>query len=163
MRFVGLLLLGSVLVSAGPTWPTRRMFPTFVLIRVPGSSTQVLLYHEHVAPGGGSLEHDSLALLYMTLKKADSSISPRTKGQPYLEVAEFFGPSYRTMVGTDNKPLHAVTFAEANHYSRIYILSNPRQLAWDSPVVAPGGAEPDFYVISPVGAHFLETSGLPVR
>jgi hypothetical protein len=157
-RFVVALVSALATAAARPVASEHFMFPALIILRGGGLHAPVVL--NHAGQVGGDVSSDTVAILYGSLSRYEPKSADRVRRRPFVEVAEFFGPSYMVYASGHSKP---PAFERASHFSRIYFPAGGEPPLWDSPVVAPGGAATAFYALGQDARHVLELRGLRLR
>ena len=150
--------LGSMGAAPRSNDGGRFMFPSFVVLRGPGLPAPIVFTH-----AGAFLENvsrDTIAILYGSLYPYAPRSVERVRRRPFIEVAEFIGPEYMpfSTVSTPVPP-----FERGSHFSRIYLPAAGEPALWDSPVSAPGGAQPVFYELGDAARAALAARGLKLQ
>jgi hypothetical protein len=153
---------------------TPRMFPSLTIFRAGGLPAPIGLKHCCVTivtingRSGAEIGADTLAMLYGDLSPTIDVHVTTVDSAVSTEVAEFFGTAPLPDASGDStstvrRPDLATLFGAATHYSRIYPATGNGPPIWERPVVAPGGANAQYYAVGPVGRKILASVGVRIR
>jgi hypothetical protein len=172
--FLLVATLGILVTSVAWSATRLRMYPNLAIFRGGGLREPVALQHCCVTAvtvngrSGASLSGDTLAIIYEDLRPAGQVHVDDTDSTSYTEVAEFFGTTPLRSTGYDNfstlhRPDLKTLFPQATHFSRIYRGTASQSAIWENPVVAPGGANDQYYAIGASAEKILASLGVRVR